>query len=78
MGTPIDKKAVYSMRYPAGTVIELTKPINDLHTPKPVGSRFEVDIIDDRLQLHGRWLPPEKGNMAVSIEEDSFIIVVEE
>lgn len=66
------------MRYPAGTIIELTEPINDLYTPKPVGSRFEVDFIDDILQLHGSWLPPEKGNMAVSIEEDSFIIVMEE
>lgn len=66
------------MRYPVGTIIELTEPINDRFTPKPVGSRFEVELIDDQLQLHGRWLPPERGSMAVSIEEDHFKIVTGE
>ena len=78
MGIPIDKKEVYSMRYPAGTIIELTEPINDQFTPKPIGSRFMVESIDDVLQLHGHWLSPEKGSMAVSIEEDKFKIVVED
>ena len=66
------------MRYPAGTIIELTEPIDDRFTPKPVGSRFKVDSIDDQLQLQGRWLPPERGSMAVSIEEDHFKIVIGE
>lgn len=78
MGTPINKKAVYEMRYPAGTVVELTAPIEDTYTPKAAGSRFKVDHIDDMLQLHGRWLPPESGSMAISIEEDSFKIVMED
>lgn len=78
MGIKINKKEVYAMRYPAGTVIELTAPIEDPYTPKPVGSRFLVDSIDDMLQIHGRWLSPERGSMAVSVEEDSFKIVVED
>jgi len=77
MGTPIDKKAIYEMRYPAGTIVELTAPIEDTYTPKAAGSRFRVDYIDDMLQLHGSWLSPESGSMAISIEEDSFKIVVE-
>jgi len=75
MGIPINKKEVYAMRYQAGTVIELTSPIADPYTPKPAGSRFKVSYIDDMLQLHGTWLPPEKGSMAVSVEEDEFKIV---
>ena len=78
MGIKINKKEVYAMRYPAGTVIELTAPIDDTYTPKPAGSRFLVESIDDMLQLHGSWLPPERGSMAVSVEEDSFKIVVED
>ncbi len=78
MAIKINKKQVYEMRYPAGTVVELTKPINDPHTPKPVGARFLVELIDDMLQLHGHWLAPESGSMAISIEADSFKIVVEE
>lgn len=38
MSYPIDKKAVYSARYPHGTIIELTEPIQDPYSPKPVGS----------------------------------------
>lgn len=75
MGIKIDKKAVYSMRYPKGTVIELTAPIEDKFSPKPAGARFVVDYIDDRLQLHGSWLEPQSGSIAVIIEEDSFKIV---
>lgn len=70
-----ERIAAYSKRYPAGTIIELTAPINDRFTPKPIGSRFEVDIIDAQLQLHGRWLPPESGSMAVSLLEDSFKVI---
>lgn len=76
MGIPIDKKAVYSARYPHGTIIELTAPIEDPYGgSKPIGARFKVDFIDDALQLQGYWLPPERGSIAVSIEDDSFKIV---
>lgn len=78
MGIKINKKEVYAMRYPKGTVVELTEPIDDPYTPKPVGARFKVDHIDDMLQLHGHWLPPERGSMAISVEEDSFKIVTED
>jgi len=73
---PIDKKAVYSARYPHGTVIELTAPINDPYgASKPIGARFVVDYVDDACQLQGHWLPPASGSIAVIIEEDSFKVV---
>jgi hypothetical protein len=72
---PIDKKAVYSARYPHGTIIELTEPIQDPYSPKPVGSRFKVDYVDDALQLQGVWLSPQSGSIAVIIEKDKFKIV---
>lgn len=75
MSYPIDKKAVYSARYPHGTIIELTEPIQDPYSPKPVGSRFKVDYVDDALQLQGGWLPPQFGSIAVIIEKDKFKIV---
>lgn len=75
MSIKLDKKAVYSARYPKGTIIELIEPIDDPYSPKPAGARFEVDCVDDMLQLHGKWLPPEFGSIAVSIEDDSFKIV---
>lgn len=75
MSYPIDKKAVYSSRYPHGTIIELTEPIQDPYSPKPVGSRFKVDYVDDALQLQGVWLSPQSGSIAVIIEKDKFKIV---
>ena len=51
MSHPIDKKAVYTARYPKGTIIELVEPLEDPYAPKPVGSRFKVDCVDDALQL---------------------------
>lgn len=75
MSIPINKKAVYEARYPAGTVVELTEPIEDPYTPKPVGARFQVDLIDDMMQVHGHWLPPQSGSMAIDIEHDKFKIV---
>lgn len=75
MSHPIDKRAVYSARYPHGTVVELTAPIADPYSPKPVGSRMKVDYIDDALQIHGTWLPPQRGSIAILIEKDSFKIV---
>ena len=75
MSCPIDKKAVYSARYPKGSVLELTEPINDPYSPKPVGSRLKVEYIDDALQIHGKWLPPASGSIAIIVEQDSFKIV---
>ena len=75
MSYPIDKKAVYSARYPKGTIIELIEPIDDKYSPKPAGSRFKVDYVDDAFQLQGVWLPPQSGSIAVLIEKDSFKIV---
>ena len=39
MSYPINKKEVYSARYPKGTIVELIEPIDDEYSPKPVGSR---------------------------------------
>ena len=75
MSYPIDKKAVYSARYLHGTIIELTEPIQDPYSPKPVGSRFKIDYVDDALQLQGVWLSPQSGSIAVIIEKDKFKIV---
>ena len=75
MSHPIDKKAVYMARYPKGTIIELVELLNDPYAPKPVGSRFKVDCVDDALQLQGVWLPPQSGSIAVIIEKDKFKIV---
>lgn len=76
MSQSIDKKTMYSMRYPKGTIIELTEPIEDRYgASKPVGSRFRVSYVDDMFQLHGVWLPPQSGSIAVLIEYDSFKIV---
>jgi hypothetical protein len=73
---PITKKEVYSARYPEGTIIELTAPIEDDYGgSKPVGARFCVEYMDDALQLHGHWLAPERGSLAVEIEKDSFKVV---
>ena len=38
MSYPLDKKVVYMARYPKGSVLELTDPIDDPYSPKPVGS----------------------------------------
>lgn len=76
MSQSIDKKELYAMRYPCGTVIELTEPIEDRYgSGKPVGSCFRVDYVDDALQLHGVWLPPQSGSIAVIIGHDKFKIV---
>lgn len=53
----------------------MTEPIENPYSPKPVGAMFKVDYIDDMLLLHGKWLEPERGSLAVSIEKDSFEIV---
>lgn len=75
MPVPIDKKAYYMMRFQKGTIIELTEPIYDQYSPKPKGAKFEVDYVDDALQLHGHWLAPESGSLAVIIEKDRFKVI---
>lgn len=75
MSNPIDKKAVYSARYPHGCIVELTEPMEDEFSPKPIGARFRVDYVDDRLQLHGSWLSPQGGSISISIEHDQFQVV---
>lgn len=37
MSCSINKKEVYSARYHKGTIIELTEPIDDPYSPKPIG-----------------------------------------
>ena len=76
MSYPINKKGVYSARYPEGTIVELTEPIADKYSPKPAGSRFKVDYIDDALQLQGHWLPPQSGSIAIIIEQDKFKVII--
>ena len=49
-----DKVALYRSQYPRGTVLELTAPIADDFSPKPQGARFQVEYVDDQLQLHGK------------------------
>lgn len=65
----------YREQFPPGTIIELTASIDDLYSPKPIGSQFHVRFMDDMLQLHGQWLPPQQGGLAVSIMEDAFNVV---
>lgn len=76
MGQKIDKQAVFSMRYPHGTILRLTAPVDDPYTPKAIGDLFEVDFIDDAMQIHGRWL--NGGSMALIIGKDQFEIVTED
>jgi hypothetical protein len=78
MSLQLTKKELYMSKYPKGTIIELTAPIDDPYTPKPAGARFKVDFIDDMLQLHGTWLSPAKGSMAIEIGHDSFKVVSRE
>lgn len=73
MRRKIDKRAVFSMRYPHGTILRLTAPVDDPYTSKAIGDLFEVDFIDDAMQIHGRWL--NGGSMALIIGEDQFEIV---
>ena len=76
MSYPINKKEVYSARYPKGTIVELTEPIDDKYSPKTVGSRFKVEYVDDALQLQGHWLPPASGSIAIIIEQDKFKVII--
>lgn len=61
------------MRYPHGTKLRITKPIEDRFTPKKEGDIFTVDYIDDAGQIHGSW--QSGGSMAIIIGVDEFEIV---
>lgn len=63
------------MNIKRGTIIELTAPIEDPYSPKPVGARLQVSGVDDANQIHGHWLPPETGCLAVIIGVDKFKII---
>lgn len=73
MSIPIDKKAYYSMRYPKGSKLRLTEPIDDPYSPKEVGDIFTVSYIDDALQIHGSWV--SGGSIALIIGKDSFEVI---
>lgn len=69
----IDAQAL-RLQYPAGTILRLTAPIEDPYTPKPAGARLRVSMIDDAGQIHGTWLPPERGSIAILPDKDQFVI----
>ena len=71
--TPLNQLKIYREYFKRGTIIELVEPINDPFSPKPAGARFKVSEVDDACQLHGVWLPPESGSMAVDIEHDCYV-----
>ena len=73
MGFPINKVEYYRMRYPSGTKLRLTSPIQDPYNPKSVGDIMTVDYIDDACQIHGSW--ESGGSIAIIIEKDDFEIV---
>jgi hypothetical protein len=75
MEMKMSRKDFYKEMYPAGTIIELTAPIDDPYSPKEIGDRFKVKFIDDMLQLHGTWMAPATGSIAVEIGQDSFRVV---
>lgn len=69
--------AIYKARYPKGTILKLTAPVEDLFTPKEKGERFQVEYIDDALQIHGKWLD-SGGSMALVIGVDCFNVIKSE
>lgn len=71
----INQVEYYRMRYPHGTKLRLTEPIEDEFTPKETGDIFTVNFIDDAGQIHGSWA--SGGSIAVIIEKDKFEVVTE-
>lgn len=71
----INQVEYYRMRYPHGTKLRLTEPIEDKFTPKETGDIFTVDFIDDAGQIHGSWV--SGGSIAVIIGKDKFEVVTE-
>lgn len=62
------------MRYPKGTKLRLTEPIDDKYSPKAVGDILTVDFIDDAYLIHGSW--KSGGSIAIIIGLDEFEVVV--
>ena len=60
-------------KYPKGTRVKLTAPIDDEFTPKEVGDIFVVSRADDAGQLHGHW--ENGGSMAIVVGVDEFEII---
>lgn len=56
-------------------ILELTAPINDPYSPKPAGARLKVEYTDSIGQIHGEWLPPYGGSIAVIPEVDHYIVI---
>lgn len=65
-------------KYPRGTILELTKDMEDPYSPKTVGAKFSVHYIDDGGNIHGVWLPPASGTLCLILGVDNFVIVDEE
>lgn len=74
MGSNSEALAIYRARYPKGTILRLTAPVEDLFTPKSTGELFQVSCVDDEAQIHGRWLE-SGGSMALVIGVDCFVVV---
>lgn len=70
-----ETRKFYRSVYCKGTVIEITSDIDIPYICIPAGSRFEVDYIDDALNIQGHWLPPERGSLALYLMSDRFRIV---
>lgn len=73
MAVPISKTDYYRMRYPSGTKVRLTAPIEDEYSPKAAGDILTVDYIDDMNQMHGSW--QSGGSIALIIGVDKFEVV---
>lgn len=56
-------------------ILELTAPINDPYSPKPAGARLKVEYVDALGQIHGEWLSPQGGSIAIIPEVDHFVII---
>lgn len=67
-----DNKSYYERKC-VGRVVELIEAIDDPYTPKPIGSKFYVESVDDIFQLHGYWL--DGGSMAIDTENDKFWVI---
>ena len=73
---PIKKVDYYRLRYPSGTKLKLTSPIDDPYSPKKAGDILTVDHIDDAGQVHGSWT--SGGSLAIIIGVDEFEVVAGE
>lgn len=73
MGIPIDKVALYQMRYTKGSKLKLTADIHDPYTPKKKGDIFIVSFVDDAGQIHGRFV--SGGSIALIPGVDAFEVI---